>query len=228
MAQNQAQVDQTGSGQVLPLEIPVSKEVFPSSGPDVKHEFSNQMSIDPHQSTLKNHYRDKSRPELQKQFAFKSLQQVPRLEKVTLNMCVPQAVKNPKLLNSVAKDLSMIAGQKAVITKAKKAISNFKIKEGMPLGAMVTLRREKMWTFLERLIHFALPQVRDFRGLSPRGFDGKGNYNIGIKEQIIFPEVDYDKVDAIRGMNITICTTARDDKSACILLKSLGFPLRKT
>ena len=121
----------------------------------------------------------------------------------------------------------MIAGQKAVITKAKTAIANFKIKQGMPLGAMVTLRREKMWTFLERLIHFALPQVRDFRGLSPRGFDGRGNYNMGIKEQIIFPEVDYDKVDAIRGMNITICTTAKEDEPSKALLKSLGFPFRK-
>ena len=179
-------------------------------------------------SDLQKQYREKTRPELKKQFAFKSLMQVPRVEKVTLNMCVPQAVKNPKILNSVSKDLSMIAGQKAVITKAKKAISNFKIKEGMPLGAMVTLRRERMWTFLERLIHFALPQVRDFRGLSPRGFDGKGNYNLGIKEQIIFPEVDYDKVDAIRGMNITICTTAEEDEHARVLLKSLGFPFRKT
>ena len=178
-------------------------------------------------SALKDHYKEKIRPDLKKQFAFKSIQQVPRVEKVTLNMCVPQAVKNPKLLNNVAKDLSMIAGQKAVITKAKKAISNFKIKQGMPLGAMVTLRRDRMWTFLERLIHFALPQVRDFRGLSPKGFDGRGNYNMGIKEQIIFPEVDYDKVDAIRGLNITICTTAEKDEHSRALLKCLGFPLRK-
>ena len=138
-----------------------------------------------------------------------------------------QAVKSPKILNNVSQDLSLIAGQKAVITKARKAISNFKIKEGMPLGSCVTLRREKMWTFLERLIHFSLPQVRDFRGLSPKSFDGNGNYSMGIKEQIIFPEVDYDKVDAIRGMNITICTTSETDEQAKGLLESLGMPFRK-
>ena len=176
---------------------------------------------------LKQSYFQKIRPELKQKLAFKSIMQVPRVEKLTLNMCVPQAVKNPKILKNVAEDLSLIAGQKAVITKAKKAISNFKIKQGMPLGAVVTLRRERMWTFLERLIHFALPQVRDFRGLSPKSFDGQGNYNMGIKEQIIFPEVDYDKVDAIRGLNITVCTTAQRDKHALELLKSLGFPFRK-
>ncbi len=178
-------------------------------------------------SHLKQTYFQKIRPELKQKLAFKSVMQVPRVEKLILNMCVPQAVKNPKILKGVAEDLSLIAGQKAVITKAKKAISNFKIKQGMPLGAVVILRRERMWTFLERFIHFALPQVRDFRGLSPKSFDGRGNYNMGIKEQIIFPEVDYDKVSAIRGMNITVCTTAQTDKEAWELLKSLGFPFRK-
>ena len=178
-------------------------------------------------SNLKNQYIEKIRPELKTRLELKNIMQVPRVEKVVLSVCVSQAVKNAKILNNVSEDLSRIAGQKAIITKAKKAISNFKIKKGIPLGSVVTLRREKMWTFLERLIHFALPQVRDFRGLSPKSFDGRGNYNMGIKEQIIFPEVDYDKVDAIRGMNITICTSAERDLHARSLLESLGLPFRK-
>ena len=178
-------------------------------------------------NTLRQKYLDSIRPNLKKQLKFKSIQQVPCVEKVVLSMCVPQAVKTPKILNNVSQDLSLIAGQKAVITKAKKAVSNFKIKKGMPLGSFVTLRRERMWTFLERWIHFALPQVRDFRGLPPKGFDGHGNYNMGIKEQIIFPEVDYDKVDAIRGMNVTICTSAKEDNPARELLRALGLPFRK-
>ena len=178
-------------------------------------------------NVLKEEYVQKIRPDLKKKLSLKSIMQVPRVEKVILSMCVPQAVKTPKILNNVSQDLSLIAGQKAIITKAKKAVSNFKIKKGMLLGSCVTLRRDRMWTFLERLIHFSLPQVRDFRGLSPRSFDGHGNYSIGIKEQIIFPEVDYDKVDAIRGMNITICTTAKTDEQARSLLESLGMPFRK-
>ena len=178
-------------------------------------------------SVLQEQYTGKIRSVLKEKLQLKSVMQVPRVEKVVLSMCVSQAVKNPKILQNVSQDLSLVAGQKAVITKAKKAISNFKIKKGVKLGSCVTLRREKMWTFLERLIHFSLPQVRDFRGLSPRSFDGQGNYNIGIKEQIIFPEVDYDKVDAIRGMNITICTTAKTDEQARSLLECLGFPFRK-
>ena len=176
---------------------------------------------------LSQKYKAEVRGELQKKLALSSIMQVPSLEKVVLNMCVSQAVKNPKILPNVVQDLSAIAGQKAVITKAKKAISNFKIRKGLPLGACVTLRRHRMWTFMERLIHFSLPQVRDFRGLSSKGFDGHGNYSMGIKEQIIFPEADYDKVDAIRGMNITICTTAEDDKQALALLECLGMPFRK-
>ena len=178
-------------------------------------------------SVLRQQYADKIRPELKEKLALKSIMQVPRLEKIVINTCVSQAVKNSKILNNVARDLALIAGQKAVITKAKKAISNFKIQKGVSLGACVTLRREKMWAFLEKLIHFSLPQVRDFRGLSPKSFDGYGNYSMGIKEQIIFPEVDYDKVDAIRGMNITICTTAETDEEAKALLEHLGMPFRK-
>lgn len=178
-------------------------------------------------SVLRKQYTEKIRLALKEKLKLKSIMQVPRVEKVVLSMCVSQAVKNPKILQNVSQDLSLVAGQKAIITKAKKAISNFKIKKGVKLGSCVTLRHEKMWTFLERLIHFSLPQVRDFRGLSPKSFDGHGNYNIGIKEQIIFPEVDYDKVDAIRGMNITICTTAETNEQARSLLESLGLPFRK-
>ena len=140
-------------------------------------------------SDLRTQYIKKIRSELKKKLVLKNIMQVPRVEKVVLSMCVPQAVQNAKILKNVSQDLSLIVGQKAIITKVKKAVSNFKIKQGMPLGSCVTLRREKMWTFLERLIHFSLPQVRDFRGLSPKSFDGHGNYSMGIKEQIIFPEV---------------------------------------
>lgn len=167
------------------------------------------------------------RKSLKKSLSLKNIMEVPRLKKVVLSVCVSQAVKNPKILKSVQQDLTQISGQRAIITKAKKAVSNFKIKKGQALGACVTLRREKMWTFLERLIHFALPRVRDFRGLAPKCFDGHGNYNMGIKEQIIFPEIDYDKVDAIRGMNISICMHAKKDQNARVLLKELGFPFRE-
>jgi large subunit ribosomal protein L5 len=176
---------------------------------------------------LEQKYSKELSPALMKQLGFKSRMQVPTVKKIVVNMCVNQAVGNPKLLNTAADELTAITGQKAVITKAKKSISNFKLREGMPLGAMVTLRREKMWAFLERLIHLSLPRVRDFRGLSPRGFDGRGNYNMGLKEQIIFPEIDYDRVDNVRGMNITICTSAANDNDGRALLEALGMPFRK-
>lgn len=177
-------------------------------------------------SILKELYNKEVVLKLKKEVGCKNAMQIPRLQKVVLNMCVKEAVKNPKILNSVQEDLTLIAGQKAVITKAKKAIANFKLREGMPLGCSVTLRRERMWSFLARLIHFALPQVRDFKGLSPKAFDGRGNYNMGLKEQIIFPEINYDKVDAIRGMNITINTTAETDREAKALMTYMGFPFR--
>jgi len=177
-------------------------------------------------SVLQELYMKEAVPQLKKNMGYKNVMEIPKFQKVVLNMCVSQAVKNPKVLNSLQEDLTLIAGQKAIITKAKKAIANFKLREGMPLGCAVTLRREGMWSFLARLIHFALPQVRDFKGLSPKAFDGRGNYNMGIKEQIIFPEINYDKVDAIRGMNITINTTAWTDKEAKALMTYMGFPFR--
>jgi len=164
---------------------------------------------------------------LKKELGLKSSMQVPTLRKIVINLSTNEAVRNPKVLNTAADELTAITGQKAVITKAKKSISNFKLREGMPIGAMVTLRKDRMWTFLERLIHFSLPKVRDFRGLSPRGFDGRGNYNMGLKEQIIFPEIDYDKADSVRGMNITICTSAATDNQGRALLEALGMPFRK-
>jgi large subunit ribosomal protein L5 len=166
-------------------------------------------------------------PQLMKELGLQNVMQVPRVDKIVLNTCVNEAVRNPKVLVNAADELTAISGQKAVVTKAKKAISNFKLREGMPLGAMVTLRRERAWTFLERLIHLSLPRVRDFRGLSPKGFDGRGNYNMGLKEQFIFPEIEYDKVDSVRGLNISICTTAKTDHEGRALLEALGMPFRK-
>ena len=177
-------------------------------------------------SISKDLYYKKVRTQLQKKGSYKSSMQIPKLKRIVLSMCVSQAVKNPKILNAVQEDLSLIAGQKAVITKAKKAISNFKLREGMPIGATVTLRRDKMWSFFDRLVHFALPKVRDFKGLSPKSFDGRGNYNMGLKEHIIFPEINYDKVESIRGMNITIETSAKKDEEARDLLSAMAFPFR--
>ena len=172
-------------------------------------------------------YEKEVRPQLQKTNRYKSPMQIPKMTKIVLSICVgSQAVKNPKILKSVQEDLSFIAGQKAVITKAKKAISNFKLREGMPLGASVTLRKDKMWCFFDRLVHFALPKVRDFKGLSPKSFDGHGNYSMGLKEHIVFPEINYDKVEAIRGMNITINTSADKDEEARHLLSLMSFPFR--
>ena len=177
-------------------------------------------------SVLKKMYSEKIKDQLKKELNIKNVMQVPRIKKIVLNTCVSQAVKEPKILNTVQKDISLIAGQRAVITKAKKAIANFKLREGMPIGSSVTLRRKNMWSFLDRFVHFALPQARDFKGLSPKGFDGRGNYNLGLKEHIIFPEINYDTVSSIRGMNISIVTTAKTDKEAFALLKNLKLPFR--
>lgn len=176
---------------------------------------------------LHNKYNKEIAPTLKKQLGVKNVMQVPRLEKITLSVCLSEAVQNPKILNTVVDEITAIAGQKAVITKAKKAISNFKLRAGIPLGVRVTLRKEKMWSFLDRLNTLALPRVRDFRGLPGKGFDGRGNYNMGLKEQIVFPEINYDKVDKTRGMNITICTTAKNDAEGKALLEALGMPFRK-
>lgn len=164
---------------------------------------------------------------MQKEFQFKSAMQVPKLDKIVINMCIGEATKNPKLIELAVAELTQITGQKPVIARAKKAISNFKLREGMPIGCYVTLRREKMWAFIDRLVNLALPRVRDFKGVSAKGFDGRGNYNMGLKEQIVWPEINFDRVDQTRGMNITICTTAQTDDQGKALLTALGVPFRQ-
>ena len=171
-------------------------------------------------------YRETVVPQLMKQFGYKSVMEVPRLEKIVLNMGVGEAVADKKIMDNAVADMTKVAGQKPVVTKARKAIAGFKIRQGYPVGCSVTLRRRQMYEFLDRFVSIALPRVRDFRGISPRGFDGRGNYNMGIKEQIIFPEIDYDKVDALRGMNITFTTTAKTDEEAKALLAAFRFPFR--
>ena len=176
---------------------------------------------------LQEKYKKELVPELQKQLSLKNVMEVPRLEKIIISVCTSEAVQNPKILNSVVEEISAITGQKAVMTKSKKAISNFKLRAGLAIGVRVTLRREKMWAFLDRLNTLALPRVRDFRGLPSKGFDGRGNYNMGLKEQIVFPEINYDRVEKVRGMNITICTSAKNDAHGKALLDALGMPFRK-
>ncbi|PSB91531.1 50S ribosomal protein L5 [Candidatus Pandoraea novymonadis] len=175
---------------------------------------------------LQKFYKDKIVADLMVKFAYKSAMQVPRITKITLNMGIGQAVLDKKIIDNAAADLIKIAGQKPVMTRARKAIAGFKIREGYPIGAMVTLRSERMFEFLDRFITVALPRVRDFRGLSGRAFDGRGNYNIGVKEQIIFPEIEYDRIDALRGLNISITTTAKTDEEAKALLSAFKFPFR--
>ena len=173
---------------------------------------------------LKKQYQDEVAPALMQKFGYKSVMQIPRLEKIVLNVGCSEARENAKVLDAVVNDLTTITGQKAVITKAKKSVANFKLREGMPIGAKVTLRGSKMWEFLDRLFNVALPRVRDFRGISADSFDGRGNYALGIKEQLIFPEIEYDKIDKIRGMDIVMCTTAQTDEEARELLKQIGAP----
>jgi len=193
-----------------------------ATAPEMAHD-ANQ----PHQPPrLKETYRKEVVPALTKQFGYKSPMEVPRIAKIVLNMGVGEATADRKILDNAVGDMTKISGQKPVITKARKAIAGFKIREGYPIGCMVTLRQERMYEFLDRLVSVALPRVRDFRGVSARGFDGRGNYNMGVKEQIIFPEIEYDKIDAIRGMNITITTTAKTDAEAKALLSAFRFPFR--
>ena len=175
---------------------------------------------------LKEAYRKDVVPALMKQFGYKSVMEVPRLQKIVLNMGVGDATADKKLLENAVGDMQKIAGQKPVVTKARKAIAGFKIRQGYPIGCMVTLRHDRMFEFLDRLISVALPRVRDFRGVTGKGFDGRGNYNMGVKEQIIFPEIEYDKIDTLRGMNITITTSAKSDAEAKALLSAFRFPFK--
>ena len=172
-------------------------------------------------------YRQKVANELMTQFGYQTVMQVPRIEKITLNMGVGEALADKKILENAVADLAALSGQKPLITKARKSVAGFKIREGYPIGCKVTLRGERMWEFLERLICIAMPRIRDFRGVSPKSFDGRGNYSMGVREQIIFPEIDYDKVDKIRGLDITITTTAKSDEEGRALLAAFSFPFRK-
>lgn len=177
--------------------------------------------------SLKKKYRDEIVPSLMKEFELKNPMEVPRLQKIVVNMGLGEAVQNNKMIDTALADLATITGQKAVPTRAKKSIATFKLREGMTIGAMVTLRAERMWEFADRVISLALPRVRDFKGVSPKAFDGRGNYTLGVREQIIFPEVDYDKVEKITGMNISFVTTATTDEHGRALLRGLGMPFRK-
>ncbi|OGQ96248.1 MAG: 50S ribosomal protein L5 [Deltaproteobacteria bacterium RIFOXYD12_FULL_57_12] len=177
-------------------------------------------------SGIEEFYRKECVPQLIEEFKYKNTMQVPRIEKIVLNMGLGEAVQNPKVVDAASQELTMLAGQKAVITRAKKSIASFKLRAGMPIGCRVTLRKERMYDFLSKLVHIALPRVRDFRGVSPAMFDGRGNFSMGIKEHIIFPEIDYDKVEKVRGLNISIRTTAKTDEEGRFLLKLLGMPFR--
>jgi len=175
---------------------------------------------------LQDRYKAEIVPRLKEKFGYRNVMQVPKLSKVVVNMGLGDAIENVKVIETAAAEIAIITGQKPVVTKARKSIANFKLREGVPIGVMVTLRRDQMYHFLDKLIAIALPRVRDFKGVSPRGFDGRGNFTLGIKEQIMFPEVNYDKIDKIRGMNITIVTTARTDEEGLELLRLMGLPFR--
>jgi large subunit ribosomal protein L5 len=176
---------------------------------------------------LKDHYREVVRDALVERFGYANPMQIPKLDKIVLNMGLGEAVQNPKIVEGAAQELTLVAGQKAVVTNAKKSIAGFKLREGMPIGCRVTLRGDKMYDFFSKLVNIALPRVRDFRGVSPKGFDGRGNYSLGVKEQIIFPEIDYDKIDKIKGLNITIVTTAPTNAEGLLLLSLMGMPFKK-
>jgi len=176
---------------------------------------------------LQQHYKDKVVGDLMSKFSYGSIMQVPRLEKITLNIGLSEAVTDKKVVEHAVSDLAKITGQKPVVTYARKSIAGFKIRDGWPIGVKVTLRRDRMYEFLDRLVSIAIPRIRDFRGLNAKAFDGRGNYNMGVKEQIIFPEIDYDKIDALRGMNITFTTSAKTDEEARALLQGFSFPFRQ-
>jgi len=178
-------------------------------------------------SRLGDKYKTEIIEQLKKDFSYTNPMEIPKIAKISVNMGLGEAIKNPKIIDSALEELGLITGQKPVITRARKSIATFKLREGMPIGVTVTLRRERMYEFLDRLMNFALPRVRDFRGVSPKGFDGRGNFTMGMKEQIVFPEIDYDKVDKVKGLNITIVTTAKTDDEARALLRYFGMPFRK-
>ena len=179
------------------------------------------------ESHLLQTYISKVVPIMQDKYKYKNKHQIPKIKKVTLNIGLGEAVQNPKAIEAASNQLAVISGQKPVVTRAKRSIASFKLREGMPIGCMVTLRNKNMWNFLDKLLHIAMPRIRDFRGISPRAFDGLGNYNIGIKEQLIFPEIEFDDVDHVRGLNVSIVTSAKTDEESFTMIQNLGFPFRK-
>jgi large subunit ribosomal protein L5 len=215
-----AKVEKGKGGKGATPRSSAKKEV---AAPEISQEAGSEHQFAPR---LRETYRDQVVPALMKEFGYGNLMQVPRLERIVLNVGMGEAIQNVKLLESAATELGIITGQKPVTTRAKKAIAGFKLRQGMPIGAKVTLRSRRMWEFLDRLISLALPRIRDFRGISPKAFDGRGNYTLGLKEQLIFPEIEYDSVASIHGMDITIVTTARTNDEGKALLKHLGMPFR--
>jgi len=215
-----AKVEKGKGGKGATPRSSAKKEV---AAPEVSQDSGSEHQFAPR---LRETYRDKVVPTLMKEFGYGNLMQVPRLERIVLNVGMGEAIQNVKLLESASNELGIITGQKPVTTRAKKAIAGFKLRQGMPIGAKVTLRSRRMWEFLDRLISLALPRIRDFRGVSPKAFDGRGNYTLGLKEQLIFPEIEYDSVASIHGMDITIVTTARTNDEGKALLKHLGMPFR--
>ncbi|WHZ13779.1 MAG: LSU ribosomal protein L5p (L11e) [Nitrospira sp.] len=215
-----AKVEKGKGGKGSGSKASAKKEV---AAPEVSQGSGNESQFSPR---LRETYRDQVVPALMKEFGYGNLMQVPRLERIVLNVGMGEAIQNVKLLESASNELGIITGQKPVTTRAKKAIAGFKLRQGMPIGAKVTLRSRRMWEFLDRLITLALPRIRDFRGVSPKAFDGRGNYTLGLKEQLIFPEIEYDSVASIHGMDITIVTTARTNDEGKALLKHLGMPFR--
>lgn len=216
-----AKVESGKSGKASERRAPKKKEGAPA--PQAKDEGSEESKFNPR---MREAYVQKVVPALMKEFGYKNIMQVPKLERIVLNVGMGEAIQNVKLLESAATELGLITGQKPLITKAKKAIATFKLRQGMPIGTKVTLRSRRMWEFFDRLVTLSLPRIRDFRGVSPKSFDGRGNYTLGLKEQLIFPEIKYDEVASIHGMDITIVTTARTNDEGRALLKHLGMPFR--
>jgi large subunit ribosomal protein L5 len=216
-----AKVESGKSGKASERRSPKKKEGAPA--PQAKDEGSEESKFNPR---MRDTYLQKVVPALMKEFGYKNIMQVPKLERIVLNVGMGEAIQNVKLLESAAAELGVITGQKALITKARKAIATFKLRQGMPIGTKVTLRSRRMWEFFDRLVTLSLPRIRDFRGVSPKSFDGRGNYTLGLKEQLIFPEIKYDEVASIHGMDITIVTTARTNDEGRALLKHLGMPFR--
>jgi large subunit ribosomal protein L5 len=219
-----AEKDSKPAKQAKPAKQPKAAKPAEAKADAVKKAAKPSKPAEP--ARLQVHYREAVVGQLTKQFGYKSVMQVPRIQKIVLNMGVGEAVADKKIMDNAVGDMQKIAGQKPLVTKARKSIANFKIRDGYPVGCKVTLRGAHMYEFLDRLISVAMPRIRDFRGISAKSFDGRGNYNMGVKEQIIFPEIEYDKIDAIRGMNITISTTARSDEEAKALLSAFKFPFR--